>query len=202
VTAGTGDPPGCAVRWGVVGDSPPVGTGRVPLRGGCFEGPLQAGARSLRSGSHQALGDHVRRSLLVSLGLSLALIAAVVPAVLAVDPAASGSVAPLDPAPGAGATPSDPASSASVAPPDDVNPPDDGTPPDGNISIDPSFITPAPGGGVLAATGRPDPTLPPTDTTVPTTDVGGATLAALLATLAVTSSLLLLVGRPPAARRR
>ena len=48
----------------------------------------------------------------------------------------------------------------------------------------------------------PGPTLPPTDTIVPTNDVGRATLPALLAALAVLSSLLLVVGRLPAARRR
>jgi hypothetical protein len=138
----------------------------------------------------------MNRSLVASFALALSLIAALVPAVIAADPTPSGSAAPSGPAPSLGATPSDPAPGASATPPDD------GTPPDGDISVDPTFITQPPSGDVLAATGRPGPTLPPTDTSVPSTDVGGATLPALLAALAVLSALLLVVGRRPTARHR
>jgi hypothetical protein len=184
----------CAVRSGSVGPGCPESTGRVPpigRRSGC---PFRQGHAS-RSGRGIS-GITVSRSLLASVMLSLALVAAMVPAVLADDPTPSGSAAPSASAPGVSAPPSDPAPSASATPPDD------GTPPDGDISVDPTFITQPPSRGVLGATGKPGPTLPPTDTIVPTPDVGGATLPALLATLAVFSSLLLVVGRLHAARHR
>lgn len=137
---------------------------------------------------HRAFGDHVKRSLvaaIASVALSLALLVAAVPAVLAVEPAASESAAPLDPAPAATPVPTD-----------------DGTPPDGEISVDPTFITAPPSAAVLAATARPDPTLPATDTTAATVTAGGATLQALLLVLAAVSTLLLLAARMPHARRR
>lgn len=121
----------------------------------------------------------MKRSLVASIAsvaLSLTLLAAAVPAVLATEPAASQSATPV--------------------------PTDDGTPPDGEISVDPTFITAPPSAAVLAATGRPDPTLPATDTTAATATAGGATLQALLLVLAAVSTLLLLVGRLPDVRRR
>ena len=137
---------------------------------------------------HHAFGDHVKRSLVASIAsvaLSLALLAAAGPAVLAVDSSVSESAAPVGPAPAA--TPV---------------PPDDGTPPDGEISVDPTFITAPPSAAVLAATARPDPTLPPTDVTAATATAGGATLHALLLVLAAVSTLILLATRTPHARRR
>jgi len=122
----------------------------------------------------------VKRSLVASVAsvaLSLTLLAAVVPAVLAAEPAASQSATPA--------------------------PTDDGTPPDGEISVDPTFVAPTPSGAVLAATGRPDPTLPPTDAITMTASSGGtALLALLIVLLAAVSVLVLLVGRLPDARRR
>ena len=135
----------------------------------------------------------MKRSLVASIALSLALVAAMVPAVLAADstadPAPSAVPGPSGPAPSLGANPSD-------------APPDDGTPPDGVISVDPTFITGAPSGAVLGAVRSPEPTLPPTDALRPATDVGGATLQALLAILAAFSALLLVAGRLPAVRHR
>jgi hypothetical protein len=127
----------------------------------------------------------VHRSLLASIALSLALIAAVVPAVLVADPAPSNGFNLTTPAPGESATPSD-----------------DATPPDGVISVDPTFITMPPTGAVLEASGTPDPALPPTDALTTTTTPSGATLWEMLIALTATVTLILLAGRLPAVRRR
>jgi hypothetical protein len=127
----------------------------------------------------------VKRSFIASIALSLAIVATVVPAVLAADPVVVESPAPSAPAPAATPIPTDGA-----------------TPPDGEISVDPTFITAAPSGAVLGATGRPDVTPPPTDAITTTSTAGGATLQALLVVLAAVSILVLLAGRLPDARRR
>lgn len=151
------------------------------------------GAQSSRQ--HQArtsLGDHVKRSLVATLAFCLAL--AVAPTALAADPAAT------DPGATASAAPADPSASPSAAPTDD------GTPPGGDVSIDPPFVTPTPAanpsGAVLAATGRPVATLPPTDSIAPATAPGSATLQALLIALGALSALVLLAGGLPGVRRR
>jgi hypothetical protein len=55
---------------------------------------------------------------------------------------------------------------------------------------------------VLAATGRPVATLPPTDSIAPATAPGSATLQALLIALGALSALVLLAGGLPGVRRR
>jgi hypothetical protein len=121
----------------------------------------------------------VPRSLVVALSLALLVGALLVPAAFAADP-------------GTGPSASDQAPSPS----------DDGAPPSGDISVDPPFATSTPVGSVLAATGRPERTLPPTDTTGLPTAPGGSGLQVLLVVLAAISSFALLAGRLPDARRR
>lgn len=158
--------------------------------------PPRQGPGDFRSGGSQALGDHVQRSFIASVALSLAIAAAVVPATFATDAGVTGTAAPSEPAPTM--APSEPAPSATPAPTDD------GTPPDGDISVDPTFIapTPTPAGAVLGATGRPDTTLPPTDSVTAPARAGSATLQALLIALAAAATVVLAAGLMRDARRR
>lgn len=77
------------------------------------------------------------------------------------------------------------------------------TPSDGGIAIDPTFIiaTATPAGSVLAATGRPEVTLPPTDatqaTSAATADARGVALLLL-----VLATICLVPARLPDVRRR
>ena len=122
----------------------------------------------------------MKRSLAASLALSLLLLGMLaVPAVFAVDPSASPVAS--DPAP---------------------SPSDDAAPPSGDISVDPPFASATPVGSVLAETGRPEETLPPTDITMTATTTGGSGVQVLLVVLAAISSFALFAGRLPDVRRR
>jgi hypothetical protein len=92
------------------------------------------------------------------------------------------------------------------APPTDA-PPTDGQPTDGDVVYDPVFITPTPDatpvGAVRSATGRPEVTPPATDTIgSPGRSAPTAAVEGVLAVLGGLSALILLLGRPPGARRR
>jgi hypothetical protein len=78
--------------------------------------------------------------------------------------------------------------------------------PSGEISVDPTFITPKPAATpvseVMGATNRPQRTPPPTDTLGEPAQVPGSGLQVLLLLGVAGSSLVLFVGRLPVARRR
>jgi hypothetical protein len=78
--------------------------------------------------------------------------------------------------------------------------------PSGEISVDPTFITPepaaTPASEVLGTKGRPERTPPPTDAVSVPAQAPGTGLQVLLLLGAAGSSLVLLVGRLPVARRR
>jgi hypothetical protein len=82
---------------------------------------------------------------------------------------------------------------------------DPSIPGDGEVSIDGPFLTPTPSttpsGAVLGATGVPVLTPPPTDVTGRGAASAGGGLPLLLLALAGLSSIALIVGRVPAARR-
>lgn len=76
----------------------------------------------------------------------------------------------------------------------------------GEISIDPPFVTPTPdatpSSEVLGAAGRPELTPPPTDAVGGRTTAPGSGVAVLLLLAIAATSLMLLAGRLPVARRR
>jgi hypothetical protein len=78
--------------------------------------------------------------------------------------------------------------------------------PSGEISVDPTFITPAPEAtpvsDVMGATGRPERTPPPTDTIGAPAKAPGTGLQVLLLLGVAGSSLVLIAGRLPVTRRR
>jgi hypothetical protein len=77
--------------------------------------------------------------------------------------------------------------------------------PSGEIAVDPTFITPrptaTPKSEVLGATGRPQRTPPPTDTVGAPSQSPGSGLQVLLVLGVAGSTLVLIVGRLPVARR-
>jgi hypothetical protein len=78
--------------------------------------------------------------------------------------------------------------------------------PSGEISVDPTFITPKPAATpvseVLGATDRPQRTPPPTDTIGGPVQAPGTGFQVLLLLGVAGSSLVLIAGRLPVARRR
>jgi hypothetical protein len=78
--------------------------------------------------------------------------------------------------------------------------------PSGEISVDPTFLAPTPAATpvseVMGATGRPQRTPPPTDTLGTPAQAPGTGLQVLLLLGVAGSSLVLIVGRLPVARRR
>ncbi len=96
----------------------------------------------------------------------------------------------------------DPSGSSADAQPTEAQPTDGG-----EVVYDPIFLTPTPDatpvGEVRAITSRPDPTPPATDSIGgPATRTSGSGVEAILLGLAGLSSMVLLLGRVPAARRR
>ena len=78
--------------------------------------------------------------------------------------------------------------------------------PSGEISNDPPFVTPEPAATpvseVMGAKGRPERTPPPTDTVGEPAQAPGSGLQVLLLLGAAGSTLVLIAGRLPVARRR
>jgi hypothetical protein len=78
--------------------------------------------------------------------------------------------------------------------------------PSGEISVDPTFITPQPTAKpvseVMGATDRPQRTPPPTDTVGEPSQAPGTGLQVLLLLVVAGSTLVLFAGRLPVARRR
>jgi hypothetical protein len=135
--------------------------------------------RSLRPSTtgyaSSTFGDTVKRSVIASTAIALLLALGAAASAFAADP--SGTITTSE-------TPN----------------------PSGEISVDPTFETPrstaTPVSAVMGTKGRPERTPPPTDTVGAPSQAPGTGLQVLLLLAVASSSLVLIAGRLPVARRR